>query len=55
MSDERKSAGERIDPADSGKRSPSRRELVRKLSEAAALPLVVGSFLASDVTDAAAN
>ncbi len=32
-----------------------RRGLVKKLAKAAALPLVVAAFVASDVTDAAAS
>lgn len=36
-------------------RLPDRRELVRKLAKGAILPAVVATFLASDVTDAAAS
>lgn len=35
--------------------SPGRRELIEKLGKAAILPMVVATFLASDVTDAAAS
>lgn len=35
--------------------SPDRRELVRKLATAAILPVVVATFVASDLTDAAAS
>jgi len=55
MNDERKNAGKRSDPVESDNPSPSRRELVRKLSKAAALPIVIGSFLVGDVSDSAAN
>jgi hypothetical protein len=55
MSDERKNTGKRSEPVDSDNPSPSRRELVRKLSKAAALPIVIGSFLVGDVSDSAAN
>ena len=55
MDDERKNADKRGNPVDSDKPSPSRRELVRKLSKAAALPIVIGSFLVADVSDSAAN
>lgn len=34
--------------------SPRRRELIKKLGKAAILPMVVGTFMANDVTDAAA-
>ena len=34
---------------------PDRRELVKRLGKAAILPAVVATFLASDVTDAAAS
>ena len=34
---------------------PDRRALIKKLGKAAALPMIVSTFLASDVTDAAAN
>ena len=33
---------------------PNRRELIKKLAKAAALPMLVTSFVASDATDAAA-
>ena len=55
MNNERKNADKRNDRDDSDKSSPSRRELVRKLSKAAALPIVIGSFLVADVSDSAAN
>lgn len=55
MNDERKNADKRNDLVGSDNPSSSRRELVRKLSKAAALPLVIGSFLVSDVSDSAAN
>ena len=34
---------------------PDRRELIKKLGKAATLPMVVGTFLASDVTVEAGN
>jgi hypothetical protein len=34
--------------------TPTRRELIKKLAEAAALPALVATFVASDATDAAA-
>ncbi len=55
MNDDGKSAAKQIERVDSKKALPSRRELVRKLGKAAALPIVIGSFLAADVSDAAAN
>jgi hypothetical protein len=55
MNNERKNADRRSDRVDSDRPSPSRRELVRKLSKAAALPIVIGSFLVADVSDSAAN
>ena len=55
MNDEPKNAGKRSNPDRSDNPSSSRRELVRKLSKAAALPIVIGSFLVGDVSDSAAN
>jgi len=55
MNNEPKNADKRSDRVDSDRPSTSRRELVRKLSKAAALPIVIGSFLVADVSDSAAN
>ena len=45
----------RVGNADSEQPSSNRRELIRKLAKAAALPMIVGAFVASDVTDTAAQ
>jgi len=55
MNVERKKSDKRTDRIGLDSPSPSRRELVRKLSQAAALPIVIGSFLVGDVSDSAAN
>lgn len=55
MNVERKKSDKRTDRIGLDSPSPSRRELVRKLSQAAALPIVIGSFLVADVSDSAAN
>jgi len=55
MNVERKKSEKPNDRIGSDNPSPSRRELVRKLSQAAALPIVIGSFLVGDVSDSAAN
>jgi hypothetical protein len=54
MSDDRK-ASVSDESSEVEKSPPDRRELVTKLAKAAILPIVVATFLASDLTDAAAS